>query len=185
MKYAKALLVVVALTPLTSRAVPTPVACRPFTLSGAYVFSVAATGPDKNPKTGNIKQNVPFAMSGVWIFVPPPHAISTPAVTHVPPAGQPISSAGTVFRYFTLFNGGPNASGVASDGDTPATPLLTDAGDSGTYSENDSFCSAQVTFPNTPIGTETYTLYFTRSAKTVYFINTTSEVVMSGRLEAQ
>jgi hypothetical protein len=130
--------------------------CSKPTLSGSYAFSAWGRGTT-DPTRPAKWANIYIAIAGVMTFTPTPGNVD-----------------GTVTRMFTLSVGG----GIGS-------ASVDDVGSKGTWIEDGSTCSGTVTFPNTPLGVETYEVFFSRDGNTIFFINSTSGVVLSGQMERQ
>jgi hypothetical protein len=131
-------------------------------ISGSYAFVAQGLGPGK---AGKLRGNV--VMAGIFTF--------SPATVAAAPAGV---MQGTVTRAFTLMGDGVLQGEFSGSKPTP------DPGTIGTYvyGENGA-CSAKLSFPNTPLGTETYTIYITDTGDTIYFVNTTTSVSLTGRMD--
>lgn len=143
MRHGMVLLLAGALAQLTFTA---KAACP---IGGSYVFALQGVRSDA---AGKLQGSV--ALAGIFIFAPG--------------AG---TAQGTVTRSFTImFNGIPR-------GDISGSKPTPDLGTVGTftYGEN-GYCSAKLSFPHSGPKhdfTETYTMYFTDSGDSAYFVNTT------------
>jgi hypothetical protein len=151
---------------LAQFSIPASGACS---IAGSYAFVAQGLGTDA---AGKLKGNV--ALAGIFIF--------QPGQLVAPSRGAPPVAAGaahgTVTRSFTFMSDGVL---VGEFSGSKATP---DPGTVGTYTYGENgACSAKLAFPNTPLGTETYTIYITDSGDTIYFVNTTMNVSLTGRMD--
>ncbi len=137
--------------------------CSQTTLSGSYAFSAWGRGTT-DPTVPAKRANTYMAIAGVMTFTRR-KATDTTLVPKV---------RGTVTRMFTMSFGGDI--GHAS---------VNDDGSKGTWIEDASTCSGTITFPNTPLGVETYQIFFSGDGNTIFLINSTSGVVLSGQMERQ
>ena len=138
-------------------------------IAGSYAFVAQGLGSDA---TGKLKGNV--AMAGIFIFGDGQVATPRPGAAPVP-AG---TTHGTVTRSFTLMSDG------VLEGEFSGSKATPDPGTVGTYTYGkNGTCSAKLAFSNTPLGTETYTIYITDPGDTIYFVNTTNGVSLTGRMD--
>jgi hypothetical protein len=146
--------------------IPADGACS---IVGSYAFVAQGLGSNA---AGKLKANV--ALAGIFIFNPGQLVTAAPGA---PPA--PAGTVhGTVTRSFTLMSDGVLQGEFSGSKPTP------DPGTVGTYTSGENgACSAKLSFPNTPLGTETYTIYITDTGDTIYFVNTTANVSLTGRMD--
>ncbi len=138
-------------------------------ISGSYAFVAQGLGSNGAEK---LKSNV--AMAGIFVFGPS-HSVTASRGASPVPAG---TVQGTVTRSFTLIGDG------VLQGEFSGSKLTPDPGTIGTYTYGENgACSAKLAFPNTPLGTETYTIYITDPGDTIYFVNTTNGVSLTGRMD--
>ena len=138
-------------------------------IAGSYAFVAQGLGSNAS---GKLKGNV--ALAGIFIFNPAQLVTAAPGATPVPAA----TTQGTVTRSFTLMGDGVLQGEFSGSKPTP------DPGTVGTYTYGENgICSAKLSFPNTPLGTETYTIYITDPGDTIYFVNTTKGVSLTGRMD--
>jgi hypothetical protein len=151
---------------LTQFSIPANSGCS---IAGSYAFVAQGLGSNGAGKFGT---NI--AIAGIFVFGP------GQPVTRLPGA-QPVPSGTvrvTVTRSFTLVGDGVLQGEYSGSKSTP------DPGTVGTYTYGENgACSAKLAFPNTPFGTETYTIYITVSGDTIYFVNTTRGVSLTGRMD--
>lgn len=151
---------------LAQFSIPASGACS---ISGSYAFVAQGLGSNA---AGKLKSNV--ALAGIFIFHPGQLVTASPGAAPVPAA----TVHGTVTRSFTLMSDG------LLQGEFSGSKATPDPGTVGTYTYGENgACSAKLAFPNTPLGTETYTIYITDSGDTIYFVNTTTNVSLTGRMD--
>ena len=138
-------------------------------IAGSYAFVAQGLGSNK---AGKLNGNV--AMAGVFIFGPGQPLTALPGAS----PGLAGTVHGTVTRSFTLMGDGVLL------GEFSGTKSIPDPGTVGTYTYGENgACSAKLAFPNTPLGIETYTIYITDPGDTIYFVNTTTHVSLTGRMD--
>jgi len=132
-------------------------------IAGSYAFYAGGRGTDDgtDPKKW---ANTYIAIAGVMTFTR----------TNTRPPKEVYNASGTVTRMFTLSGGGAIINATANDD-----------GGSGTWITDKATCSGTITFPKTPLGVETYRIFFTQDGNKIFFINSTSGVVLAGQMERQ
>jgi hypothetical protein len=138
---------------------PASGACNAGTLQGSYAFQASGWGYATLDKPAAVK----LAIAGVISFSPKP---LTAAVN---------GFSGSAQRAFTF----------SADGSLVTAPPPSQ-GLTGTYVVQNN-CTGTINWQAGPPGVpaETYLLYFTGDGKTVYFINATPGIVLSGQMTRQ